>query len=108
MKKLLFLLTFTLIGCDSQNDVYGQWVNIDDNCTVLCSFTVKKHTNAYSEAVAIFDQGPFYKAASGPLISDNQNRYLIRGGNGDILLILKDGRLYGTDNSIYEKIDKEN
>ncbi|HGD3319046.1 hypothetical protein KT997_16130 [Proteus mirabilis] len=110
MKKLLFLLIFTLAGCDSQSEIYGYWKNINSDCDVLCSFSIKKQDTAYSDSVVIFDKGPFYKAASGPLIQDknNKNRYLVRGATGDFLLVLKNGRFFGTNNNfIYEKISEE-
>ncbi|MCU6376632.1 hypothetical protein [Morganella morganii] len=102
---IIFLFVLIVTGCDSHEKIYGHWENIDARCRSLCSFSIEKHDNKYSDSVIIFDKPQPPYAKSKPFIRDkkHENRYLAKGENGDFLFELYKDRLYGADNSIYEK-----
>lgn len=103
------LLILILTGCDSDESIYGRWKNKDTNCQGLCSFSIKKQDNDYSDSVIIFFNAESTYIKSKPIVRDDKhkNRYLAKGENGDFLFELYKNRLYGADNSIYEKIHNE-
>lgn len=108
MKRLLLTLPLVLAACgDPESELTGYWKSTDPNCNVLCGFTVLDQKSAHSNQIAVFDSGSFAKAASGPVIkidwNDQPNAYVIRGHNGDFLIVLKDGMLHTNNGSTFAK-----
>lgn len=104
MKHLLLLLILVVAGCNAENKLLGKWVSVNNKCEMLCGFTIIESENAYSNMKAEFDKGPFYKGANGPLVKIGENRYLVKGNLGDFLIVLKNGKIYSSeDGSVFER-----
>lgn len=106
-KTALPLFILMLTGCDSDEKIYGRWANINPDCQELCSFAIKKQGDDHSDAIIVFFNAESTYIKDRPFVRDerHKNRYLVKGENGDFLLELYKDRLYGADNSIYEKKD---
>lgn len=98
------LLCLLLSGCASEEEsLIGHWraTNVD-NCKTRCSFHILQYHNRKAGYHVVFN-GPYGKRASGQIVHQGKNEYVIRAPIGEIPLTLKNGELHHPRGRIFSR-----